>query len=465
MTDQNTQIGRYQIEEFVGSGTYAVVYRARDTILQRVVALKVLKPVWARDPEISERFLREAQAAANLIHPQIAWVYDFGEDQERRYFAARFIDGVPLDRVLNEHGALTWQAARQVLAEIGSGLDFAHSAGIIHRDVKPQNILISTQDGAVLTDFGLTKAAHESKKLTQPGAIVGTPQYIPPEIWNGEAPTRAVDQYAMGCIFFEMITGKMLFEGRVIETILKGQMNTGKLLGSRTDDLPDGVFEVLSKALAARPQDRFPSLAAFSEALAALERGETPVLDNTEAASAADLSGEEPASADVPAEELPDEPRIDAETQRYRRSTGGLSSTGRLEAEDEWRTRLEHVYRRINPLSTGRLRPTGAYRLVFTFADAQTGEDEPGEVLMIDRERIIIGRSSASDVVVEYPDVSRQHASLILAEDGYYLKDLRSTNGTYVNGERVLKDVLLKPGDEIRLGSSVRFIFQGEVDS
>lgn len=460
MTDQFTQIGRYQIEDFVGSGTYAIVYRALDTVLQRTVALKVLKPVWARDPEVSERFLREAQAAANLIHPHIAWVYDIGEDQERRYIAARFIDGVPLDRLLNEHGALTWQSACQVLSEIGSGLDFAHSVGIIHRDVKPQNILISDQDGAVLTDFGLTKAAHESKKLTQPGAIVGTPQYIPPEIWNGEQPTRAVDQYAMGCIFFEMITGKMLFEGRVIETILKGQMNTRKLLGDRTGDLPAGIFGVLSKALAARPEDRFPSLAAFSEALAALERGESQVLD-----SAGEFpAGEQAAGQGAPpVESKPSEPRLDAETQRYRRSTGGLSPTGRLDESAEWRSRLERVYRRINPLSTGRLRPSGSYRLVFTFVDAQSGEDEPGEVLIIDREKIVIGRSSASDVVVEYPDVSRQHASLILTDDGCRLKDLRSTNGTFLNDERVLSEVLLNPGDEIRLGSSVRFIFQGDV--
>lgn len=454
MTEQYSRIGRYQIEALLGSGTYAVVYRALDTVLQRPVALKVLKPVWTRDPEISARFLREAQAAANLIHPNIAWVYDIGEDQQRHYIAARFVDGLPLDKHLLEHGAMSWQAALRVLAGVGSGLDYAHSQGIIHRDVKPQNILLSDSEGAVLTDFGLTKAINEVKRLTQPGAIVGTPQYIAPEIWNGEPASPASDQYAMGCIFFEMLTGSMLFEGRVIETILQGQMNASRLLGSRAQDLPPGVFEVLARALAYRPQDRFPSLSALTTALKAL--GERP-----EGISEQDAS----AAADRPKEDRQQEqPGLAPDTTRFDQPDRGLSATAGLQPGEEWRSRLDRVYRQINPLSGSRSRASNTYRLLFTFAAA----DEPGdasndsnETLVIDREKILIGRSANCDVVIDYPDVSRQHASLIQTEQGCLLKDLRSTNGTFVNGVPLREEHLLAKGDEIRLGSAVRFIFQG----
>ena len=123
------------------------------------------------------------------------------------------MDGEALDKVLAARGPMTWEAALQIVEDIGSGLDYAHSQGIVHRDVKPQNILISAAEGAVLTDFGLTRALDDSQRLTQAGAIVGTPQYIPPEVWNGEIAGPPADQYALACIFYEMLTGQILFEG------------------------------------------------------------------------------------------------------------------------------------------------------------------------------------------------------------------------------------------------------------
>lgn len=468
MTEQ-TQIGRYQLEEFLGSGSYAVVYRARDTLLQRVVALKVLKPLWARDREVSERFLREAQAAANLIHPHIAWVYDIGEDNERKYIAARFIAGIPLDSVLNDQGAMPFELAMQVLHDIGSGLDYAHSQGIIHRDVKPQNILLSEQEGAVLTDFGLTKAIHESTRLTQPGSIVGTPQYIPPEIWNGEAATPAVDQYAMGCIFFEMLTGKMLFEGRVIETLLQGQLNPRQLLGSQDAELPSGIFDILNRALAPRPENRFPSLSAFVEALQKASQSHKPMLLGEQVLAKipeedygeAEQSEQEPSIDDRPVDQTSELAEA-AETKSLEFSSDPIISAGSLDDHDAWRSKFQQVYRRINPLSAGKLRAGNTYRLIFTYSGDDMDSGDPGETLVIDREKVIIGRSSECDVVVDYPDISRQHASLIFTGAGCLLKDLRSTNGTFLNDERVIVDAQLSDGDVIRLGSSVKFIYKLE---
>jgi serine/threonine protein kinase len=455
MTDQ-TRIGRYEILEFIGSGTYAVVYRARDTLLQRLVALKVLKPAWARDPEISARFLREAQAAANLIHPQIAWVYDMGESEGRHYFAARLIDGQPLDKTVAARGPFPWLEAVQVLDDIGSALDYAHSQGIIHRDVKPQNILIGKTEGAVLTDFGLTRALTDTQRLTQAGSIVGTPQYIPPEVWNGEQAGAAADQYALACIFFEMLTGKILFEGQVVETIIRGHLNVSKLLDRRSEKLPEGTFDILGRALAPKPEDRYPTIGELVGQL----RGLTPHLqsDLPAAESAVDLPLPDVESPSVSVE--PAAPHPGVETQQIKDHVD--KKTGNLEPSSEWFERLERVYRRLSPRSTGRLRSSRRYRLEFKLITPGTPSDEPGDVLMIDREQIILGRSSTNDVVVDYPDISRQHASLVFTSSGVMLKDLRSTNGTFLNGERVIAEVLLRNGDEIRLGSSVRFIYLEE---
>lgn len=477
MTDQ-TMIGRYRVQEYLGNGTYAVVYRAEDMLLKRPVALKVLKPIWARDREISARFLREAQAAANLIHPHIAWVYDMGESEGRHFIAARYIKCESLDKILSARGALPWETAVQIVADIGAGLDYAHDHSIIHRDVKPQNILISTSEGAVLTDFGLTRALEDTARLTAAGSIVGTPQYIPPEVWNGEPAGPGADQYALGCIFFEMLTGGALFEGQVIDTIIRGHMDPARLLGQKVGGLPPGAFEVLRQALAPRPIDRFDTLSDFATALRRLDAtrqasGSLPPVSLPGAHSPEFLPSNPPAETAAPSAQslrtqepqlsgqvtAPADARLERDTQRI--SQGSGAKTASLDSGTEWRNRLERVYRRVSSLGSGRLRGPASYRLLFHLSGRAAPGDN-GETLQIDRDQIVIGRAGSSDVVVDYPDISRQHASILKTDDGYLLKDLRSTNGTYLNNERVLAEVLLHPGDEIRLGSTVRFVFEAE---
>jgi serine/threonine protein kinase len=481
MIDQ-TMIGRYRVQEYLGNGTYAVVYRAEDTLLKRPVALKVLKPIWARDREISARFLREAQAAANLIHPHIAWVYDMGEAEGRNYLAARYLKCESLDKILAARGALPWEAAVRIVEDIGEGLDYAHSRSIIHRDVKPQNILISASEGAVLTDFGLTRALEDTARLTAAGSIVGTPQYIPPEVWNGEPAGPAADQYALGCIFFEALTGATLFEGQVIDTIIRGHMDPARLLGRKVGGLPPGTFEVLRQALAPRPIDRFDTTGDFAAALQALDGSRQasgglppvslPAANSPEflppdpppfnAAPQPDTvpdsrSGRKPGTAELAA--APADDLLERDTQRIGQS--GSGKTASLDSGTEWRNRLERVYRRVSSLGSGRLRGPASYRLLFRLS-SRGAPGENGETLQIDRDQIVIGRAGTNDVVVDYPDVSRQHASILKTDDGYLLKDLRSTNGTYLNDERVLAEVLLHEGDEIRLGSTVRFVFEAD---
>lgn len=441
------KLGRYRIDEYLGSGSYAIVYRAVDTVLNRTVALKVLKPIWAADGEIFARFMREARSAANLIHPQIAWVIDIGEIDEKHYLAIRYIDGVALDKLLARRGALSWISAVSVLEQIGQALDYAHQRSMVHRDIKPQNILISDKEGAVLTDFGLVKPMQENSLLTQSGAIVGTPQYIAPEIWNGEPSSPASDQYAMVCVFLEMLTGKILFEGALLETIIQKHLNEDVLSGGMPAFAPPGAEQVLRKALAKHPQMRYPSLQALVDALRALEtqgavKPASPLLPEQE---------RKPSTLDASTtSHSPPHARPSASPRASLRSRAADAPVV-SSSSSEWQMRLQRLYQRITTGASG-----SKPRYQFTLL---TGS-QSGQAFPILQEDTLIGRSERADLVIDDPDVSRQHARLLITEEGCVLLDLRSTNGTFINGVRLIGESYLESGDQILLGKRVTFRFE-----
>jgi len=265
--NENIHLGRYQIEAALGSGAYADVYRAQDTALKRIVALKVLKPVLLADREAFDRFVQEAQVTSGLFHPHIATVFDLGEVDGRYFIAMRYVDGPSLDKVLKERGPLPWEEALQITEQMAGALDFAHSKGLVHRDVKPQNILLSQSEGAVLTDFGLVKALQRSGLGTRTGAILGTPQYIPPEVWRGEPVGPPADQYALACIFVEMLTGKVLFDAPTPWGVIAKHYEQLQIPNITSSSAPSKVTGVLLKALAKDPNERFSSLREFTRAL------------------------------------------------------------------------------------------------------------------------------------------------------------------------------------------------------
>ncbi|MGC1379331.1 MAG: bifunctional serine/threonine-protein kinase/formylglycine-generating enzyme family protein [Anaerolineales bacterium] len=261
-----TQLGRYQIETPLGSGAFADVYRASDQMLKRTVALKVLKPALVADGEAFGRFVQEAQVAANLFHPHIATVLDMGEAEGRYFIAMRYVDGPSLDKVLAADGPLPWAQALEIASQIGQALDFAHQKGLVHRDVKPQNIIISASEGAVLTDFGLVRAIATSG-LTHTGSMLGTPAYMAPEIWEGEEAAPATDQYALACVLVEMLTGKVLFDGKTPPAVMAKHFKPLALPTTWPQGVPVGIGETLGKALAKTPAERFAKNAAFIAAL------------------------------------------------------------------------------------------------------------------------------------------------------------------------------------------------------
>jgi serine/threonine-protein kinase len=269
-------LGRYSLEVYLGAGAYAEVYRATDTALKRTVALKILKPMLLADSEAFARFVQEAQAAAGLFHPHIATVLDLGEADGRYFIAMRYVDGPSLDKKLVERGSLPWDEALPLAEQIAEALQYAHNRNLVHRDIKPQNILVSENEGAVLTDFGLVKAMTSSG-MTRTGSFLGTPSYMAPEIWKGEDVTPATDQYALACVLVEMLTGKVLYGGKTPPAIMAKHFQPPALPERWPAGAPESLGAALSKALAQEPGDRFDTLPAF---ISAFQTSPPPVVSH-----------------------------------------------------------------------------------------------------------------------------------------------------------------------------------------
>jgi serine/threonine protein kinase/cyclophilin family peptidyl-prolyl cis-trans isomerase len=260
-------LGKYELLALLGSGAYAEVYRARDTRLKHIVALKLLKPALIADDDALHRFLLEAQVACDLFHTNIATVLDLGETEGRVFLAMRFIDGPSLAQRLKDKGAISWDEALEITCQVGSALAFAHAKGLVHRDVKPANILLGSE-GAVLTDFGLVRAMEAGSNLTRTGSFIGTPQYMPPEVWQGQPAGPSADQYALACVLVEMLTGKALFDAPTPPAVMLSHFQPRNLHIQWPKEAPEGLGEVLDKALAQQPQERYEDIQQFLLALA-----------------------------------------------------------------------------------------------------------------------------------------------------------------------------------------------------
>jgi eukaryotic-like serine/threonine-protein kinase len=254
------QLAKYEIVEMIGEGATAHVYLARDTFLGRELALKVLKPSLVTDVSSFQRFAQEAQAAASLFNPHIATVLDMGEAEGRYFIAMRYIQGGSLSDIIKKEGTLTWDDTLRMAEQIGQALDYAHAQGFLHRDVKPSNILRTPQGEYVLTDFGLTRAMMSTGLTTHTGAVLGTPPYIAPEIWEGEEAVPATDQYALACVVAEALTGEVLFQGATPPAVMTAHMLKKPHFPEQwKEDVPQGIEDVLIKALSREPEKRFLS--------------------------------------------------------------------------------------------------------------------------------------------------------------------------------------------------------------
>ena len=260
-------LGKYQISEEIGRGGMGAVYKGYDPLLDRTVAVKILAPHLVWEQAFLERFLREARAAARLQHPNIIPVHDVGQEGDNYYFVMAYLPGPSLKQLIAQKGRLAPAEALSILRQLASALDYAHSKGLIHRDVKPANVMFNEQGQAVLTDFGIVKAAAESR-LTGTGASIGTPHYMAPEQVMSQEVDARTDEYALGIIAFEMLTGRVPFDGDTTTAVLFKQVNEPPpSILACCPDLPPAVEPALKRALNKSPADRYASCEEFVRAL------------------------------------------------------------------------------------------------------------------------------------------------------------------------------------------------------
>jgi serine/threonine-protein kinase len=262
-----TEVAGYLIQGVLGRGGMGVVYRAEHVHLGRPVALKLLAPGLAGD--FRARFVRESRLAASLSHPNIVTVYDAGEVEGVLYIAMQLVGGTDLGRLLREEGAREPADVVSIAGQVASALDAAHAAGVVHRDVKPGNILLD--DGhAWLSDFGLTKRMASSTDLTAKNDIVGTPDYLSPEQIQGDPVDGRADQYALACVVVYSLTGERPFDRESDIAVLQAHLSDPPpRVSDERPDLPAEVDEILARAMAKNPGERYPSTADFTSALAA----------------------------------------------------------------------------------------------------------------------------------------------------------------------------------------------------
>src|SRR3954451_15289887 len=265
-----TQFGPYRIEGVAGQGGMGVVYRATQLGLDRAVALKVITPAFAHDEEFRARFQRESKLAASIEHPNVIPVYEAGEHDGTLFLAMRYVDGTDLKSLLNREGRLEPIRAARFVNQIANALDAAHAAGLVHRDVKPANALLASQDHVYLTDFGLTKRAASGSAMTKTGQMVGTVDYVAPEQVEGGSVDARTDVYSLACVLYHLLTGHVPFDKPTEMAKLFAHVHEDPPRPSDTvPGLPGALDDVVWRGMAKDPTKRFLSAGALGRAAVA----------------------------------------------------------------------------------------------------------------------------------------------------------------------------------------------------
>ena len=456
MTELTGQsLGQFRVLEQIGQGGMARVYKAYQASLDRFVAIKVIASQLddARDQEFLARFASEARLIARLTHPNIVPVHDFGEESGWAYIVMEYIAGGTLrERLVQAEGhrqRIDLAHALELIQQAALALDFAHSRGVVHRDVKPGNMLLRTEDQLLLSDFGIATLLEASKAFSRSGANVGTPQYMAPEQGTpGGVVDARTDIYALGVVLFQCATGKLPFNGETpVNVLMQHVREPVPRPSALAPGLPRSIEQIILRALAKDPAARYQRAREMA--------------DQLEAASA-ELRGVG-ARARVPTMRFPDRtgqmPAVLAPpypVQVPRGVPGAPGTCFRCGAANDPRHRFCTT---CGYDLSGRRAVADRYMLPngrpLRCRVALRNGPLVGQSFTLHQDVTTVGRTAGNDLILPDPTVSRYHARLTFRNGQWFLEDLKSSNGTYVNGVRINRPAPLMDGDELRMGDEV----------
>lgn len=445
-------LGQYRIVERIGAGGMATVFKAYQPTLDRYVAVKVLPAYHARDPIFVKRFVQEARSVAKLAHPNIVQIHDFGQGEQDNitYIVMEYVDGGTLKDRLKQ--ALPVPEAINFIIQAAEGLDCAHRNGIIHRDVKPANMLVRKDRHLLLSDFGIAKLLEQSTSLTRVGTGIGTPQYMSPEQGMGQKVDRRSDIYSLGIVLFHCLTGHVPFAADSPLTVTVKHLNEPLPVEHlNAEGVPSPVIQVVQKMTAKQAGDRYQSADSLIEALtSALAASNlslpriyrvSPMVSNqgvyNQAGSGVSYNGSSVASQPGPAAVSPNAicfrcGSVNSSSSIYCTICGDELSNTRA-SKDSYLVNGRPVLARLT---------------------IQSGAMQ-GRSYRFHQDVTTVGRTNGNDLIISGLSVSRRHARLWFADGLWYVDDVGSSNGTRVNNVRLFQAAVLNDGDIINFGDEV----------
>lgn len=447
-------LGQFRLVERIGNGGMATVFKAYQPTLDRYVAIKVLPAHYARDPVFVKRFEREARSVAKLAHPNIVQIHDFGEQDNITYIVMEYVDGGTLKDRLKR--PLPAPEAADFIIQAAEGLECAHRNGIVHRDVKPANILLRRDGHLLLSDFGIAKILEGTTNLTRVGTGIGTPQYMSPEQGTGQMVDRRSDIYALGIVLFHCLTGRVPFTADSPLTITLKHINDPLPVDRlKAEGVPAPIIQVVEKMAAKQQQDRYQTaeevIGVLTRALTAsnlsLPRGYRGGLAPFPLVNPVSGGG---VSGSVSSHDHVSNPYLSLNGQSIVSLTcfrcGASNPSTRLFCttcgDDLSNKRASSDIYLVNG------------RPVLACLTLKSGP-MAGRTYRFHQDVTTVGRTNGNDLVISGLTVSRRHARLWFAKRNWYLEDVGSANGTLVNNVRIDQPVLLHDNDVVNFGDEV----------